>query len=70
MLRLKVGTVYLLLWLILVGWMTRNLPEPVHAAKFFADSKAHWFMNAGLAILFVVILYQLGRKPEQDANVN
>lgn len=65
-LRLTVGVLYLLVWLISMNWVTENLPDPVSAEKFYADSKAHWFMNAGFGIMFVIIQYYLGREPEKE----
>lgn len=65
MLRLKVGVIYVLLWIIAMSWITTRLPDPVSAAPFYAESKAHWFMNIGIAMMFFVIQYQLGRKPER-----
>lgn len=61
MLRLKVGVTYILIWIIVMAWVTHNLPSPAKAAGFFAESKAHWFMNTGILAMFLVIMYSLGK---------
>lgn len=66
MLRLKVGTVYLLVWLIVTAVVMNHLPDPISAEKFYADSKAHWFIHLGLGIMFIVILKALGRNEEEE----
>lgn len=66
MLRLKFSIIYILLWIVSMAWVTNNLPDPASAAKFYEESKAHWFMNSGIAIMFIVIQYHLGKENDES----
>lgn len=67
MLRLKVSAVYIVAWLVVILWMTGNLPNPINARYIFQNSNAHWFINAGLAIIFVMIQLELGKRFKGEA---